>query len=267
MLINVQLPEPFKNNEEDNEEDKLECIEEDNLDYNQEDNQVNNLVNNQIYNQEGIKINNYPNNQVYIQENNQVNNQPYNQENNQPNNQIYNQTNNQLYNQTNNQVYNQHYNITKTSNNKNLSNCVSKCIIGFASTFLCLEVTFCTLYIFGLLFALSIARYPDDNKDDQEKYLKRVFIFGFPCSVFPCIIIGVSFAPFKPIYTFFLNFILILGKSGLFAGFFYSLYKIKECKHKLLLVNIALELGFDVFVIINEIVKLICQKINNKNNN
>ena len=47
-----------------------------------------------------------------------------------------------------------------------------------------------------------------------------MFAFGIPAAYFQCIIIGVSKAHINPIYTFILNLVLILDKSGLFTGFF-----------------------------------------------
>ena len=134
-------------------------------------------------------------------------------------------------------------------------------------TFLCLEATFCCLYIIMLFLAFSLARYPDENEDDQNKYRGRMFGFGIPCAFFPFIIIVVSKASFKPLYIFIINIFLVLGKSGLFAGFFYSLYKINECKDKTLLANIFFEGISNILIIINEIVKLLNQYIKNKNNN
>ena len=87
-------------------------------------------------------------------------------------------------------------------------------------TFLILEAVFCCFYIFYLLFMIYLAFYSNSERDKQKNYLKRMFAFGIPAVYFSGIIVGVSKARINPIYTFILNLILILGKSGLFAGFF-----------------------------------------------
>ena len=198
----------------------------------------------------------------------QGNNLLFNEENNQENNQVNNQVSNQIYNQQNNQVNNQannqQINVRQESNNINRSSGKISLLFGFSMAFLCLEITFCTLYVFMLFFALSLARYPVEN---ENKYVSGILGFGIPCAFFPCMIIGMNYVSFKPLYIFIITIILVLGKSGLFAGFFICLYKINEYRHKALLANIFFEGISNILIIINEIVKLVNQKNRNQNNN
>ena len=94
-----------------------------------------------------------------------------------------------------------------------------------------------------------------------------MFGFGIPCAFFPCIIIGIIKSNYKPKIIFITNLILILIKTGLFIGYFISLYKIREGKDKLLLITILPEVVFNILIIINDASKLNNQNNNEQNNN
>ena len=204
MSLTEQLPEPFKNNEEENQEE-----------YQQVNQQINQQVNQQMNQQINANI--------------------------------------------------------ETSNNIQPSNSKNNCLLCCAIFLLILEGVFFGFYVFALLLSFSARRYPSDNEDKEDKYLGRTFAFGLPCSFLPCIIIAISKAPYTTKTTFIINCILVLIKTGLFIGYFISLYKIRD-SDTLLLIGIFPEIAFNILVIMNDSSRLnnqnnSNQNINNQNNN
>ena len=92
-----------------------------------------------------------------------------------------------------------------------------------------------------------------------------LFGFGIPCSFLPCVIIAFSSGSSNPKNILITNCILLLIKTGLFIGFFISLYSFN--KDDILLIAIIPEVAFDFLVIINDSSKLNKQNNNNQNNN
>ena len=79
------------------------------------------------------------------------------------------------------------------------------------------------IFFFGILFLIILSfgarRYPGDNEEKEGIGLKLIFGLGIPCSFLPFIIITVSQSHLKPKISFITNIILIIFKTGLFAGF------------------------------------------------
>ena len=192
--------------------------------------------------------------------------EPY-KNNEEENQEEYLQVNQQINSQVNQQINQQLNNNIETPNNMESSNSKISCLLCCAITLLVLEGIFIAFYLFALIISLGARRYPGDNEENESKYLGRTFGFGLPCSFFPCIIIPISSANFRPKTIFITNCILLLIKTGLFIGFFISLYNIRDCKDGILFIAIIPEIAFDFLVIINDSSKLNNQNNNNQNNN
>ena len=132
---------------------------------------------------------------------------------------------------------------------------------------LSLEALFCTGYLFLVLLSFNLRRYPDENEDNESKYLNRMFAFGITYAFLAVIIISISNALYKPKVIFITNLILILIKAGLYIAYFISLYKIRESKDHILLITIFPEVVFIILIIINDASKLTNQNNNHQNNN
>ena len=181
--------------------------------------------------------------------------------NNEENNQEVNlQVNQQINQQVNQYTYQQEIsNNIQTPNTPNAPNNRLSRLLCCAIVFLSLESIFFGGILIALLGAMGLRRYPGDNEEKESKGLKLMFGFGMPCSFLPCIIISVSQSQLKPKIVYITNIILILIKTGLFAGFFIGLSLIGN--PTVFLIGIFPEVVFDFLVVIND-----SSKLNNENN-